>query len=231
VEQIELTWVRALKFWWSFAWRAWVLMLLTACASTSRVADTTTVPNADSAVTFQIPVTLIDADGKELRMDAVPKDLTLWMGVIPGSIGGNPKAPFANVVIGRAHAFSLELASLKTLAAQAAASKESPPSAMKISPGETRFLRLSTQVWSKTIRVNSLVRFVDSETREILDLVYFDRPCQLTGKEVSQDVADYDVVVDSPGWTWLAGKKVGPRHYSITRPTAPHPTLEATLLR
>jgi len=28
MEQIDITWLRALKLWWSFAWRAWVLMLL-----------------------------------------------------------------------------------------------------------------------------------------------------------------------------------------------------------
>ena len=28
MEQLPITWLRALKIWWSFAWRAWVLMLL-----------------------------------------------------------------------------------------------------------------------------------------------------------------------------------------------------------
>jgi hypothetical protein len=28
MEQVEITWVRALKIWWSWAWRAWVLSLL-----------------------------------------------------------------------------------------------------------------------------------------------------------------------------------------------------------
>ncbi|HEY2685120.1 MAG TPA: hypothetical protein VGI93_16490 [Steroidobacteraceae bacterium] len=28
MEEIEFTWFRALKVWWSFAWRAWVLMVI-----------------------------------------------------------------------------------------------------------------------------------------------------------------------------------------------------------
>jgi hypothetical protein len=223
---------------------------LTACATSSGVVGNPAVSNANAATTaeapsaeapsaeapspeqsFQIPVTVLNADSNEVPTDARPSDLTFLVGVISGHINGNPGPHVLGLPIGHAPSLRLDLASLKPLSVDAATIGRSMSSSVTISPGETRFARLSTVAWSKKKPSSTFVRFADSETREGLLLVYFDRPCRLTGRAATQDVADYDFAVDSAGWTWLAIRQVGPKHYSITRATNPHPTLVITLRR
>jgi hypothetical protein len=213
---------------------------LTACATSSGGVGNPPVSNANAAATaeapspkqsFQIPVTVLNAHSNEVPTDARPSDLTFLVGVISGHINGSPGPHVRGLAIGHAPSLRLDLASLKPLSVDAATIGHSMSSSVKISPGETRFARLSTTAWSKKKPSNAFVRFADSETREGLLLVYFDRPCRLTGRDATQDVADYDFAVDSAGWPWLAVRPVGPKHYSITRATNPHPTLVITFLR
>jgi hypothetical protein len=219
---------------------ALMIACFTACATSSGAGVNPAVSNANAPTSieapspeqsFQIPVAVVNADGNEMPMDARPSDLMFVMGAISGNIDGSPGPHVSGLVIGRARSFRLDLASLKALSAQAATINHSISSSVKISPGETRFARLSTQAWSKTHPSNSFVRFADSGTRDSLLLVYFDRACRVTGKASTQEVADYDFAVDSAGWSWLAVRQVGPLHYSITRATTPHPTLVVMLVR
>jgi hypothetical protein len=80
--------------------------------------------------------------------------------------------------------------------------------------------------------INPIVRFIDSQTGSTLILVYFDRPCRLSGTVATKIpstrekyAVDYDVSLDSAGWVWLTEKGVESRHFVATRAIRPYPLL------
>jgi hypothetical protein len=100
-------------------------------------------------------------------------------------------------------------------------------STLTVDPVDTHFARVAHQMnYQSAPRVPGASRIVDSGSKENLYLVYFDRPCHLTGN-VSYGGAepgsrDFDVTIEKAGLNWLAATKKGPGDYSIIR-HAPSP--------
>jgi len=226
-----------------------LISCLTSCATSSNAVIKPATSNDNSLppieaqstnTALEIPVVMRTADGNEVPVDARPSDLTLLIGAVTGSIVGKPGRYVSSLRIGRARSFTLDLAWLGGQSAQAVAIDRhfdrALSSSVKISPVATRFARLATLTSSKNRYLSSFVQFADSETRDSLLLVYFDRPCRLSGTVVTQEgramaTSDYAVTIDSAGWAWLSVKEVGPSHYSITRATMPHAALVITEFR
>jgi hypothetical protein len=110
---------------------------------------------------------------------------------------------------------------------------------LQISPQGTRFARIATGVSFRTNRtVLQRVGFVDAETGEALLLLYFDRPCRLTGTRVLAPTpsrgaltVDYDLKVETAGLVWMTAKQDGQLHKIASVAVAPRPILTIAISR
>jgi hypothetical protein len=105
-------------------------------------------------------------------------------------------------------------------------------SSVRMVPEDARFARLSTTVWSKmNAHLDKAVGFVDLETGNDLVLVYFDKPCRLSGslteKSPSHEMlsVEFNVETPSPGWIWIKIERSDPLHLAYSSAVAPHPIL------
>jgi hypothetical protein len=159
-----------------------------------------------------LPVRLVDSDGHEI---SVPSPIygTAVLGSIPGTIFGNPQAPFISVATDADQSFSVDLDRLRVLSDRATTINDLGLAlGGKISPSETRFIRVATDfeyVGSPTAAHR--IGFFDLATNDSLLLVFFDRPCHLTGianlpprpeGEITKYV--FDVTIDQAGFNWLS---------------------------
>src|SRR4029077_10805246 len=156
-----------------------------------------------------IPVASYNETGDKLPQDAIPRDLALTLGAIPGKFGGTGGKNFASLRIGREESVRLNLDELSVKVSSQAAELDASPS-LQIRPQGARFARVATGVWFAAKRPVTLsVGFIDSETGHSLTLLYFDRPCRLSGtvfvatpgREPLTD--DYDIDVESAGFVWM----------------------------
>jgi hypothetical protein len=79
-------------------------------------------------------------------------------------------------------------------------------SGWKIAPADTRLIRVATNLnYEAPHRQLPMTKFVDLQSDRLLMLVYFDRPCQLTGAiaERAGSHDEVDVTVGEAGLHWL----------------------------
>ncbi len=204
-----------------------IVTFLGGCSTTSNPSIKT--PSSESS--FLIPIKVVDADGHEFPKKAGPSGLMFAMGAIAGSISGNPGRVIW-VDIQDAGFVQLDLTSLSTLSRQARPIVTHEGSSLRVTPAETRFARLSTQAQTRTNSLHDYTEFSDSETGDGLVLVYFDRPCRLSGRATDfgrtpdeKLLFDYDVEVSFVGWTWLEIRRVDAAHFKTVNAMTPHPEL------
>ena len=180
---------------------------------------------------LEIPVRSYTEAGDALPSEAQPRDLALWLGVIPGNWGGKPEPALATLPIGREKSFLLDLDGLSgTVSKEATQLNHRTAPGLQTDPQSTRFGRLAAWVWFKPKDpVRMRVGFIDSETGESLTLLYFDRQCRLTGTfgplATEPVTNDFDVEVGSAGWVWVVSRPSGSLHVTQSRAVAPHPLL------
>jgi hypothetical protein len=193
-----------------------------------------TAAQPGSSEPLVVPVAYYGETSEKSSPDRQPRDLAFVLGAIPGAIGGSAKQAFAKLDIGRQESVRLNLDELSARAKrQAAELDESTSSWLQITPQDARFARVATLVWFSTRQpVQEAIGFVDSETGNTLTLLYFDRPCRLTGNHVFPATAsrgammvDYDLKVESAGFVWMETKLDGPVHRSNSLAVSPHPVL------
>lgn len=159
-----------------------------------------------------LPVRLVDSNGHEISVAGQMYGRAV-LGSIPGTIFGNPQAPFISVPIEVDQSFPVDLGRLRSLSEQATKINELGLAiGGKIVPADTRFIRVATDfeyIGSPTTAHR--IGFLDLATNDPLLLVFFDRPCHLTGiadlpprpeGEISRYV--FDVTIDQAGFNWLA---------------------------
>jgi len=196
---------------WSSSRAKWLFAIATAFF-------TSFASNAESA-SIVVEAKFIDVKGDPVSTNNRPSGSSLTLGIIAGAIGGNPSQTLQVVRIAKLSSIEIDLDSF-----EAAVIKQAVPmtalfatSGLGIDPVATRFARVSTLLTYSGAHSGDLsVGFVDPDSKKSLTLVYFDRPCRLTGtisianKGGEELTTVYDVTVEKPGLTWLVRTPQGP---------------------
>jgi hypothetical protein len=155
-----------------------------------------------------IPVTYQDSSGNTLAVEDRPAGATVWLGAMPGAIFGGARDRLKTEPVTSAPAFELDLRELRDIAEKQSATLTPAASASgwKIAPADTRLIRVATNLnYEAPHRQLPMTKFVDLQSDRLLMLVYFDRPCQLTGAiaERAGSHDEVDVTVGEAGLHWL----------------------------
>jgi len=183
---------------------------------------------------IDLPVKFIGFDGKEVRPDMRPYHLSLQWALVPGGFHGDRTLQNLDTqYIGGQTSIRLDLTHLaEKFAPKAAPTTPSEEAGLEVTPTEAHLARAIPGMWfriSHNIKMKS--GFYDADTRETLLLVYFDRPCHMSGIDTTrqsiplESPPKVDVGVDAPGWVWIVIKKTGPSTYTELRAPSPHPVL------
>jgi hypothetical protein len=138
---------------------------------------------------------------------------TAVLGSIPGTIFGNPQAPFISVRVDADQSLSVDSGRLRDLSEQATTLSDIGGAiGGKIVPADTRFNRVATDFeYLGSPTAAHRIGFFDLAVNDILLLVFFDRPCHITGTanlpprpegEITRYI--FDVTIDQAGFNWLA---------------------------
>jgi hypothetical protein len=165
-----------------------------------------------TAELINVPIQFTGVNGGEMPVDDRPVKWTAVLGAVPGGIFGAPNYPPPIAKdLGKATTVPIHLTALRdALDTQAATIAAAAAKAgWKIEPADTRFARLATTiVTADKARGPFWVGFVDSASKNKLLLVFFDRPCRLTGTvaihENGTTTYTVDVSIEKPGLNWLA---------------------------
>lgn len=171
-----------------------------------------------------VAVYFLDSAGKPLPPEAIPGDLTLQLGAIPGSLGGGgPWVPLQAVHIGHKKMIQLDLADLSAkLATRAAQFQESDETPLELTPQGTKFARVSTEVSFKSHAAAPAVTFWDQGAKGSLALLYCDRPCRLRASSASKLADDFDFDAPSAGLVWMLNKHDRHSRFTHVRAVNPH---------
>jgi hypothetical protein len=151
----------------------------------------------------------INIKGDPISVDNRPTDSSLALGVIAGAIGGTPSQTLQVVRIAKMSTIEIDAGAFNAAIIKQAATMSThfSDSGLRIEPVDTRFARASTLLnYSGVLHGDLSVGFVDPDSKNSLTLVYFDRPCRLTGVITTGNEKlplKYDVTVDKPGLNWL----------------------------
>ena len=157
-----------------------------------------------SAVTFQ--TAYFDADENRISGATLPASLTLRIRLIPGSTFGpvtSSAAADIPVRIGESATFDLNQIRRDVERSAAPLSPEASGAGLAVVPKETRIARVATIAYDAQSGEGMYTGFRTAKGDSVY-IVYFDRPCQLTGVTRQQGRQDtYNVKVDAPGFSWL----------------------------
>jgi len=186
-------------------------------------------PKSESDLVL-VEAKFIDIKGDPVSVDNRPANLSLTLGIIPGAIAGKPSRTLQVVRIAKLSEIQINLGTF-----EAAIIKQAAPmtaafadSGLRIDPVDTRFARASTLLnYSGVLPGDLFVEFADQESKNPLTLVYFDRPCRLTGAKTIANTGSemltlvYDVTVEKPGLNWLVRSPKGSNGFVVRTATEP----------
>ena len=178
----------------------------------------TTTPRLSTidAGLITIPVEFEDFSGQPT--DKGPRDSKLWLGAISGEIYGTTQAEFKTVGIGSSATIAVPLTELEEFSAKSASAltATAATAGFAINPSDAHLVRIATSLLSAEPKWHSATtNLADSLSKHSLVLVYFDRPCRLSGAVIAHASSggartdDYDVVIEKAGLNWLEMTKVG----------------------
>ena len=185
---------------------AFILLLL---GVSSACAEPSPLDNEEHVVSAT--VTFLEEDHRSPRRAIPLSDFRIAFPLIGGSLFGKPTTPllFAPEVDAR-YSFSIDLRNANPQVLSALKEDTQVADDLIISPRETKFARVATFTLDPAMshRVG-FTGWLDGETRELLILAYFDRPCRLKGNlsEADQQYR-YDVVIPKGGYTWLRFRRI-----------------------
>ena len=165
--------------------------------------------------TIWISVQFKDQAAQVIESRYTPEDASFQLGAIPGAIWGNFGKTLETYKIGKRVGFDFNVDAFVNAFSVTAATitAKASKAGLMIDPIDARFSRASTLVdYRGAGRVALFIGFVDSRKGQPLTLMYFDRPCHVSGTLVdnSKKQVHYDVLVKNPGLVWLAqSKEVG----------------------
>jgi hypothetical protein len=149
--------------------------------------------------------------------DKGPRDSNLGLGAISGEIYGTAQTEFKTLGI-RSFTVAIPMTEIERFSVKSATGLTSAAAAagLALVPSDARLLRVATVLLSNDPQWHSAAtNLADSLTKKTLVLVYFDRPCRLSGAVITHPSGggtrtdDYDVVIEKAGLNWLETTKVG----------------------
>jgi hypothetical protein len=178
-------------------------LIMTGCTMAERAPDAATK-------SINVPIRFVDVSGDAIPVNDRPGNSTATLGVIPGAIFGAPLYPLQTEKLGKILALPINLNELRVVLNQQSTTitADAATAGWKIDPADTRFARVSTTITNEGTRP-LMIGFVDSVTKNGLLLVFFDRPCRLTGTVLfharNGEITTFaiDVTVDKAGLNWL----------------------------
>lgn len=178
---------------------------------------------AGQSQSTSVDALFVDAQGNSVPLQDRPKKSALQLGVIAGSIAGNPSQTLLVIPIGRLPAVKIDFDSLASALKQQATPMTTlfTQAGLHIEPVDTRFVRVSTlPSFTPKTTGGFGAEFADVESKHPVTLVYFDRPCKITGVAKSYagpikgpDI-DTNITVEKPGLIWLELTSPEPGRYS-----------------
>jgi hypothetical protein len=185
------------------------------------------LPNSDS---ISAEVKFVNGSGEPILVDDRPEDASLLLGAIAGSVTGRPKETLQTVRIGKLARIGIDLRNFSEAIAPRAATMTATAAAsgLQIAPADTKFARASTFLKWKGPPSELTIGFISSDDSSKLTLVFFDRPCRMTGAVNSgeQSTYDYDVTIEEAGLSWLIITPKGSTESTIrVAPATIRPTL------
>jgi len=182
-----------------------LVAMLAACTAPSRL------PAGSDSIS--VAVRFVNSAGDPILADDRPVDASLLLGAIAGEIAGSQNRTLQTVRIAELPTIEINLRSLSSAIGQQAATLTSSGVAagLQVTPADTKFTRVSTFLkWRKWRGRHSLqIGFADpDDDSSTLTLVYFDRPCRLTGTverlyRGEKETFVYDVTIEKAGLSWL----------------------------
>jgi hypothetical protein len=168
-----------------------------------------TTPNV-ATKSIVVPIRFVDVSGDAISTKVRPVNATAILGAIPGGVFGVPHYSLQTNRVGKILTLPINLSDLQiTLNEQSATLTDDAETAgWRIDPTDTRFARVATTITHEGSS-GLAIGFVDSASKSTLLLVFFDRPCRLTGTVLGQpregQRTSYviDVIVEQPGLNWL----------------------------
>jgi hypothetical protein len=147
-----------------------------------------------------------DTFGSTLCADSRPAGATVWLGAVPGAIFGGALDPLMTEPITSTPSLELDLGELHDIVAKQSAVLTGAASASgwKVVPSDTRIIRVATNLnHMESHRHLPNTAFIDLQSGNLLMLVYFDRPCQLSGviAEQAGESETVDVTVGQAAYT------------------------------
>ena len=178
-----------------------------------------------------VPLRFVDVSGNDILPNDRPAKSTALFAPISGAIFGKVHGPIQPIATGilpivsiNLDVVSIDLGKFRASYGQQSATitADALASGWKIAPADTRFARVGVSIdYEGPRRDLRQTRFVDSSSKNILLLVFFDRPCRLTGTVLpsARDATKYivDVIIDKAGLNWLEFSTNGAPNYVVIR--------------
>ncbi len=167
-----------------------------------------------------------DQDDNPIAGDSLPREVSLRLSFIAGNLSGKVTTPsISSITVHVGETTTLDLANIRATAEQSAAvlTREATEAGLVTRPRETRIARLATTVsHPETKKGVGLTVFRRLATHESLIMVYFDRPCHLSGVVHARGAeVKYDVNVDKAGLRLLKIVKESSTRYGVTGSKTP----------
>jgi hypothetical protein len=170
--------------------------------------------------------TYFDKDQNPLRSGSLPRTVLFRVPLIAGDISGtitNPPVVSLTAQIGEVAKLELEQIRMKVDQFATTLTRRASDTGLVIDPRETRIARLATAVYDKETgkSIGGTVFRGDKLDENIL-VVYFDRPCELTGKRKVRDgEVIYNVKVGNAGFHLLKNVKETSTVHRVTVASTP----------
>ena len=201
-----------------------IFIFLAGCSTIPPTADL-----SDDRPVRELSLTIeyVDTNNDPVAPEYHPDNVVLVFPHIPGEIFGSPSGdPILITPVSVGDRVVLDLAKAKqALAGELAPLKPGPNTeGLAITPADVQFTRVGTfPHHARTFENIGGGSFTDPVSRKSMILMYFDRPCTLTGAVAADgSVFHHAINIPQPGFHWIGFDKPRKNEYRLTR-VAPVP--------
>lgn len=173
----------------------------------------------------QMPVILAPGDASVPGQGSARPRYSLYLPLIRGALFGTPNTP--DVVVfstNESGQLPVQFESIERAASKLAAKvdPELVNLGLSVEPESTRLARVATfAVDAPSGRGYEVTGFVDTDASRFVVLVYFDRPCRISGTIMVGDVAaSHDLVVPGAGLYWMDHHVLTEAKFHVSLPSA-----------
>ena len=196
-----------------------IIIFLTGC---STIPQSPGPSEKSSLREISLAVQYVDSDNDPVQPEYHPENVVLVFPHIPGEIFGSPSGdPILITPVSVGDSVTLDLAKAEqALAGELSALKPGPNTdGLVISPANAQFTRIGTFPYNaRTFEDIGGGGFTDPASRKLMVLMYFDRPCTLTG-EITAEGSVFRHAIDIPdrGFHWIQYDKPLKNEFVLTR--------------